>query len=403
MNLDFCVTTNRGLEDITAKELLKLLPSASNIRIGKSKVFFSADEKAIYIVNLLARTVHRLLWILGKDRCRTLSEIYRYTCSLDFTEVIDRNQSFAVRAERSGKHNFTSIDIAATVGQAIIDSFRRDTGVRLKVNLKNPDVEFFCHLVDNEFTIAVNTTGDSLHKRNYRIYDHPAAIKTTIASALVYLSGWTKDHVFLDPMCGGGTIPIEAALIARNIAPGIFRKTSFSFEKLMTFDRSKYAKLRDIIEKSSNRGKYSIYAIEISPKHLRGAIANAKSAGVRDTIKFIQGDGMEIIKKNLDRNDVAFFIDPPYTKAGKRLYKYHEIDHEKLFDLAGHINGDFVITYDNAPEIEDLALQRGFVVEKVLMKTTHHLKKYELVIGRNLEWLRENDIGAQYNKMRNYD
>ena len=320
MNLDFCVTTNRGLEDITAKELLKLLPSASNIRIGKSKVFFSADEKAIYIVNLLARTVHRLLWILGEDRCRTLSEIYRYTCSLDFTEVIDRNQSFAVRAERSGKHNFTSIDIAATVGQAIIDSFRRDTGVRLKVNLKNPDVEFFCHLVDNEFTIAVNTTGDSLHKRNYRIYDHPAAIKTTIASALVYLSGWTKDHVFLDPMCGGGTIPIEAALIARNIAPGIFRKTSFSFEKLMSFDRSKYAKLRDIIEKSSNRGKYSIYAIEISPKHLRGAIANAKSAGVRDTIKFIQGDARHL-EKYLDVSPEYVVVNPPYgVKLTRREY-----------------------------------------------------------------------------------
>jgi len=110
---------------------------------------------------------------------------------------------------------------------------------------------------------------------------------------------------------------------------------------------------------------------------------------VRNKIKFIQGDGLEIIEKNLNRDDVIFFIDPPYTKAGRRLYKYHEIDHEKLFDLVGHINGDFLITYDDAPEIEALALQRGFVVEKVLMKTTHHLKKYELVISRHLEWLRD--------------
>ncbi|MBA7688648.1 hypothetical protein ES703_97135 [subsurface metagenome] len=110
---------------------------------------------------------------------------------------------------------------------------------------------------------------------------------------------------------------------------------------------------------------------------------------VRSKIKFIQGDGLEIIEKNLDRNDVVFFIDPPYTKAGRRLYKYHEIDHEKLFGLVEHINGDFLITYDDAPEIKALALQRGFVVEKVLMKTTHHLKKYELVIGRNLKWLRD--------------
>ena len=110
---------------------------------------------------------------------------------------------------------------------------------------------------------------------------------------------------------------------------------------------------------------------------------------VRSKIKFIQGNGLEIIEKNLDRNDVVFFIDPPYTKAGRRLYKYHEIDHEKLFELVEHINGDFLITYDDAPEIEALALQRCFKVEKVLMKTTHHLKKYELVIGRHLEWLRD--------------
>jgi len=110
---------------------------------------------------------------------------------------------------------------------------------------------------------------------------------------------------------------------------------------------------------------------------------------VRSKVKFIQGDGLEIIEKNLDRNDVVFFIDPPYTKAGRRLYKYHEIDHEKLFDLVEHINGDFLITYDDAPEIEALALQRGLSVEKVLMKTTHHLKKYELVIGRHLEWVRD--------------
>jgi len=110
---------------------------------------------------------------------------------------------------------------------------------------------------------------------------------------------------------------------------------------------------------------------------------------VRSKIKFIQGDGLEIIGKNLDSNDVVFFIDPPYTKAGRRLYKYHEIDHEKLFDLVEQINGDFLITYDDAPEIEALALQRGFVVEKVLMKTTHHLKKHELVIGRHLEWLKD--------------
>ena len=123
------------------------------------------------------------------------------------------------------------------------------------------------------------------------------------------------------------------------------------------------------------------------PKTLKKRIMDI--AEVRNKIKFVQGDGLKIIEKNLDRNDVVFFIDPPYTKAGKRLYKHHEIDHEKLFDLVELIKGDFLITYDDAAEIQTLATKRGLEFEKVLMKTTHHLKKYELVIGKHLDWLRD--------------
>jgi len=110
---------------------------------------------------------------------------------------------------------------------------------------------------------------------------------------------------------------------------------------------------------------------------------------VRDRIKFIQGDGLDIIRKNVERKKATFFIDPPYTIAGRRLYKHHEIDHEKLFALAKRIKGHFIMTYDEATKIEDLALQNRFEVERVLMKTTHHLRKYELVVGRDLDWLRQ--------------
>lgn len=120
---------------------------------------------------------------------------------------------------------------------------------------------------------------------------------------------------------------------------------------------------------------------------LRRRILNI--AVVRNRIKFIQGDGVEAIRKNLDKKKAAFFIDPPYTIAGRRLYKYHQINHERLFGLARRIKGHFIMTYDEAPEIEDLALRYRFEVERVLMKTTHHLRKYELVVGRDLDWLRD--------------
>jgi DNA adenine methylase len=123
------------------------------------------------------------------------------------------------------------------------------------------------------------------------------------------------------------------------------------------------------------------------PSTLKRRIADI--AAIENRLEFIEGDGLRVIEANSARKDVAFFIDPPYTQAGRRLYKYHQIDHKRLFDLVKRVSGDFIITYDAASEIEEMASQRELEVERVVMKTTHHLKKCELVIGRNLGWLRE--------------
>ncbi len=110
-------------------------------------------------------------------------------------------------------------------------------------------------------------------------------------------------------------------------------------------------------------------------------------AKIRNKIKFIQGDGLDVIRDESDSSNVVFFVDPPYTKAGRRLYLHHQIDHEDLFAITSHVQGDVLMTYDDAPEIQSLASSYGFESERILMKTTHHLQKYELVIGRDLSWL----------------
>jgi DNA adenine methylase len=108
---------------------------------------------------------------------------------------------------------------------------------------------------------------------------------------------------------------------------------------------------------------------------------------VKHKINFMNGDGIEVLHKRSNRKNTVFFIDPPYTVAGRRLYKYYQIDHEHLFEIISKVKGDFVMTYDDAEEIEQLAIRFGFSVKRVIMKTTLHYIKYELVIGRNLEWL----------------
>jgi DNA adenine methylase len=112
-------------------------------------------------------------------------------------------------------------------------------------------------------------------------------------------------------------------------------------------------------------------------------------AEMRHKIKFIEGDGFEVCERNAHRRDAIYFIDPPYVKAGRRLYRYSTIDHKRLFELAGRLEGDFLMSYDNTQEVQDLAEHYGFTTRSISMKNTHHVEKTELLIGRNLSWLLE--------------
>jgi DNA adenine methylase len=122
------------------------------------------------------------------------------------------------------------------------------------------------------------------------------------------------------------------------------------------------------------------------PQTLRNRILDIQD--YKDRLNFIHGDGFRVLRENVHRSDVIFFIDPPYTVAGKRLYRYSDVDHSELFKIAADLRGAFLITYDNADEIKKLALKHGFQTAAIPMKGTHHAEKTELVISRNLSWLK---------------
>lgn len=220
MKYQLMATTIAGLEDIASDEVSQLLGVKASLE--RSRVFFVTDLKGIYLTNLLSKCLHHVFILLHRGRAVTLNDVYRQVVGLSFTEYISPNQSFAVRAERYGEHPFTSLDIASKVGKAVIDSYLKERGVRLRVNLDEPDVEVYALLRHEELIIGVNTSGESLHKRGYRVYQHPAAIRTTLAASMIKLSGWSPSEVFLDPMCGGATIPIEAALLAKAVPNDAF-------------------------------------------------------------------------------------------------------------------------------------------------------------------------------------
>ncbi|RLF16614.1 MAG: hypothetical protein DRJ97_00060 [Thermoprotei archaeon] len=354
----FYATVNRGLEDVSAWEVQSLLGVKPKLGVGR--IFFDSDLRGALKLNLASRTLHRVVMVLLKAKVSSLDDIYREALSIDYTSLIDSDQSFAVKAERKGAHPFTSLDIASKVGQAIIDSYRSVKGSRLKVDLKGPEVIVECVLRDEDFTLGLDLTGYSLHMRNYRVYDHPAALKSTIASSMILLSNWEHDAPLLDPMCGGGTIPIEAALIARRVPPGVYRR-DFAYRRLRFIERELEVKVVEELLHEVNLDLYPIYGIDCSPKHLKGAVLNARSAGVDDTVKLRLGDALRL-KEHLDFTPSHIIVNPPYgLRSGPSLKKIGEFYHRLLASFRQAARGSKLIAITSSHErllraIRDLGL-----------------------------------------------
>jgi tRNA (guanine6-N2)-methyltransferase len=299
-------TMPAGLEVVSAEEIEELGGKVVEIRRGKGRVFFEGDLRLVAKVNYLARTVERVMILLTVEKFEKLDDIYTIVKNLDFS-FIKPDQSFAIRPLRVGEHDFTSLDVGRVAGQAVIDSYKELKGVRLRVNLDEPDVIIRVDVIHDEVYVGLDTTGDeALHKRGYRVYDHPAPLNPVIASALIRLAKWRYDEILVDPMCGSGTILIESAMMGRNIPPQKFREERFLFVNIYGDDL-----LKEVVESALNNEKdveLRLVGVERFRKHLRGAKLNSNKAGVADTIDYIQGDATKLCLKQAD----VLVTNPPY-------------------------------------------------------------------------------------------
>ncbi|AEF95679.1 tRNA (guanine(6)-N2)-methyltransferase [Methanotorris igneus] len=322
MKFKYYATLPPGLEKISSDEIEELGGRIFRIKEGKGRIFFEGDFELIPKVNYLSRTIERTIILLKLEEFEniTLDDIYKSVYEIDWTEWIREEQAFAIRPLRAGEHDFTSIDVGRVAGQAVIDAYKNAKGVRLKVNLDNPDVIIRVDVIFNELIIGIDTTGDEgLHRRGYRAYNHPAHLNASIASALVKLSNWKDDEILLDPMCGSGTILVEAAMIKRNIPPGKFRD-DFAFIKI--FGREALDEIKSQIVE--NKKMLKLYGVEKFKKHISGAVKNAENVGVVDTIKFIEGDATELEKIDYLKDGVDVVItNPPYgiRIGGKKMVR----------------------------------------------------------------------------------
>ena len=241
----------------------------------------------MYKANFCLRTAIRILKPIKHFTANSADEVYDAVKAIEWDEYLDNMSSFSVDAVVFSEEFRHSKFVAYKVKDAIVDYFREKTGNRPSVRINKPDLAINIHIAENECTLSLDSSGESLHRRGYRQEQVEAPLNEVLAAGMILMTGWRGECDLIDPMCGSGTIPIEAALIARNIAPGVFRK-EFGFEKWKDFDRE----LLDSIYNDDSQEKefnHKIYGYDNNPKANEIATHNVKAAGVsKDIILKIQ-------------------------------------------------------------------------------------------------------------------
>lgn len=323
--MDLTAKTVTGLENVLAQELESL--GASEVSPGNRVVLFRGDNALIYKANYLCRTALRILKPIGAFSVGNEDELYEKVKRIDWTQIFDLGQTFIINASVFYSSMTHSLYVAQKTKDAIVDQFREKFGMRPSIDRENPDIYIDVHINKEKCTISLNSSGSSLHKRGYRVAVDKAPINEVLAAGLIKLSGWKKDGDFMDPMCGSGTIPIEAAMDALNIPAGYYRK-HFSFENWKDFDSKLWFQIKDNANSQIKEYGHPIIASDRSFKAFNIARSNLKNAGLDKDITLIN---KPFEKMNPESGNGILIFNPPY---GERL---EESDIIELYKQIGDI------------------------------------------------------------------
>lgn len=275
--------TFAGCEEVLKQELENI--GALDTRILTRAVEFEADLAVMYKANLHCRTALRILKPVFRFEAADEDMLYREIQKIDWSEYFSLQQTFAVNATLNQSNLTHSLYAALKTKDAIVDQFRDKTGDRPNVDIENPDFRIHLHIYENQCTLSFDSSGDSLHKRGYRDQTNAAPINEALAAALVLLSGWDRKMPLADFMCGSGTILIEAAMIALNIAPNKF-KGNFGFQHWKDYDEKLWKKIYDdAIAAELEPGDLRLYGSDISIRVLEKAEQNIEQAGLTGVIR----------------------------------------------------------------------------------------------------------------------
>jgi putative N6-adenine-specific DNA methylase len=347
----------RGAEPIMQKEVFELINAKA--KAEDSVVVFDAEDKDLCKLCYLGQSFTRVLQLLDCFKIKKLSDVKR---KIDFSFL--KEKKFRIVCERIGEHDFNSTDISRELGEHVFES------VKCKVDYKNPEIILYVYIINENCHIGIDYAGFDLSKREYKVYLHPAALRGTIGYIMLRTADYEPNYILLDPFCGSGVIPIEAAYFSSKFPINFFRKDKFQFMKMEIVDPKFFEKLD---EKHKIKGK--ILAFDKELRHINSAKQNAKIGGVEKFINFSRVD-VEWLDTKFEKGEVDVIVtDLPFpTKWNlKKIIKiYDEFFYQCEFVLKD--KGQIVATVN--PELIAAAQKKGFKLanEITIQKKSSHTK-----------------------------
>ena len=371
--------TFMGLEPVLAKELTQM--GANDIQIGRRMVSFQGNKETMYRANFQLHTAIKILKPIVHFKAACADDVYAEVGKIDWTEYLSGDRTFAVDSVVFSEEFRHSKFVSYKVKDAIVDQLREKTGKRPNISVSNPDLRLHIHIAETDATLCLDSSGESLHRRGYRQDSVEAPLNEVLAAGIIMMTGWQGETDFIDPMCGSGTFLIEAALIARNMAPGLFRK-EYAFEKWPDFDADLFDEIYND-DSQEREFKHHIYGYDVDMKAVNTARLNVRAAGLTADITIGQQDFKDFTQP---REKSIIVTNPPY---GERISTPNLLDTYRMIgERLKHqfIGGDaWVLTYREEC-FEQIGLKPSVKIPLYNGSLECELRKYQMFDGKLREF-----------------
>jgi putative N6-adenine-specific DNA methylase len=369
-------TTLFGLEEILAEELRSL--GAKNIRAQRRFVEFSGDQYIMYKANLWCRTAIRILKPIASFAIHKEKDLYNEIKKIRWDQYITTKSTIAIDSFVRNSIFTHSLYVSQLTKDAIIDQMRDKSGSRPGVDLKDPDLRLNLHIQHNNVVLSLDSSGDSLHKRGYRIQTNTVPLNEVLAAGILYLTGWDRNSSFIDPMCGSGTFLIEAAMMALGRIPGYYR-SKFGFMRWLDFDAGLYHNIQDEAVKAEKDAlAFPIEGSDVNKKTFQIACRNVQNAAMED---FIQIHHKALEEQTPPPAPGVMVMNPPYgerQEVNQLPEKYKMIGDVLKSMYEGYTA--YILT-GNLQEAKHIGLRTSFRKELFNGPIDCRLLKFELYSG----------------------